>query len=196
MTCALLLIHDGRRDYLEQTVASIDEMLPTFDQYVSVDDSSHALGFAGAIQRGWEQVETDWVAHVEADFIFRAPVDVAQILVLLKRHPEIAQVVLKRQPCNEQERAAGGVVECWPDEFTERREGMDVWTEHKLFWSTNPSFYSSRYCRMGWPQIARSEEAFTRQLLQDPHLRFAFWGEKFAPPIVEHIGMERAGNGY
>jgi hypothetical protein len=196
MTVCLLAISDGRHEYHHRSLRSALEHLPKFDQYVFVDDPDHALGYAGAIQRGWELVETDHVAHAEADFVFLNTVPIRGMIELLERQPQLAQVVLKRQVWNDEERAAGGIVECHPDDFQERRDGNAVWTEHRRFFSTNPSVYSSRLCEMGWPQEAHSEGVFTHRLLKDPHLRFAFWGSKFAPPLVQHIGEARTGGGY
>lgn len=196
MTVCLLLIHDGRHDYLERTLASAQERLPAFDQRVIVDDSRHELGFAGAIRHGWDQIETDWVFHLEGDFTFNGNVPVAAMIELLERRSHLAQVALKRQPWNDEEKAAGGIVELHPDDFTERTDGHAVWTEHRRFFTTNPSVYSARLCRRGWPQQPHSEGVFTHQLLRDPRLRFAFWGAKHAPPLVEHIGAVRAGVGY
>lgn len=196
MTVCLLLIHDGREDYLERTLASARECLPTFDQRIVVDDSTHTLGFAGAIQHGWGQAETDWIFHLEADFTFNAPIDVRGMIATLDRHQHLAQLVLKRQPWNAEEKAAGGIVELHADDFTERYDGRSVWTEHRRFWSTNPGVYHRRFVELGWPQEPFSEGVFTHRLLADPDLRFAFWGGKYAPPLVEHIGLRRAGTGY
>lgn len=196
MTVCLLLISDGRDEYLERTIASAQEMLPTFDQLVTIDDSAHELGFAGAIQAGWREVATDYVLHLEQDFTFNAPVPVGRMVRLLERHPHLAQVALKRQPWNAAERAAGGIVELHPDDFVERYDDGAVWTEHRRFFTTNPSVYPSRLCELGWPQIHESEGIFTHRLLENPDLRFAFWGGKFDAPLVTHIGETRAGVGY
>lgn len=196
MTICLLIITDGREDYLERTLASAQQNLPAFDQRIFVDDTSHELGFAGAIQKGWDQVETDFVFHLEADFTFNQPVPVYRMVRLLDRQPHLAQVALKRQAWNEEEKAAGGIVELHPDDFTERVEDNLAWTEHRRFFTTNPSVYPARLCRIGWPQEPQSEGVFTHLLLRDPMLKFAFWGGKHDPPLVEHIGAVRAGTGY
>lgn len=199
MKVCLLLIHDGREDYLERTLLSASEMLPRLSRRVTIDDSAHRLGFAGAIQAGWEQVtgmDVDYVFHLEADFTFNFPVELRAMVELLERHPYLAQVSLKRQPWNERERAAGGIVEADSEDFTECFDGKATWTEHRRYFTTNPSVYPASLCSMGWPQISESEGMFTHRLLEDPMLRFAIWGGKFDPPAVEHIGEVRAGVGY
>lgn len=196
MTVALLVICDGRDDYHDRALHSAKLNLPAFDQTVVIDDASHQLGFAGAIQAGWEQIDTDHVFHLEADFTFNQPVPVDQMIAVLHAHPRLAQLVLKRQPWNDTEKAAGGIVEQHPDDYTEKTWCGQTWTEHRRFWSTNPGVYSSRFCRVGWPQEPESEGVFTHIVLRDPHLRFGFWGAKFARPLVHHLGEIRTGVGY
>ena len=195
-TICLLLISDGRDPELQRTLASAKEMLPKLDQLVHIDDRAHRLGFAGAIQAGWEQVQTDYVFHLEQDFVLNQPVPVHRMLGVLERHEHLAQLVLKRQAWNAEERAAGGIVELHPDDFAQRTDRGDIWTEHRRFWSTNPSLYAAGFCAQGWPQVEHSEGIFTHRLLADPDLRFAFWGAKHDPPLVTHIGDTRAGRGY
>lgn len=197
MTVALLALSDGRHAYHSAAYESALERLPTFDQYIFVHDPEHALGFAGAIQHGWSQVHTDHVFHFEADFTFTEPVDLAGMIALLERQPHLAQVALKRQPWNPEERAAGGIVELHPDDFLDRRDEHATWTEHRRFFTTNPCVYSADLCTLGWPQVRHSEGNFTHQLIErDDTTRFAFWGEKLAAPKVHHIGETRAGGGY
>ena len=205
MTVALLTISDGRDAVHERALASLEANLPpVFAHRVHIDDRDHNLGFCGAVQAGWDRVlETgaEWVAHFECDFTFNAPWDIERMVGVLERHPELAQLVLKRGPVNAQEIAAGGIIEQHPDDYTERLDlspdgTYNIWTEHRRFWSTNPGVYSTRFCRLGWPQEPESEGKFTHRLLKDPTLRFAFWQGKGNLPLVEHIGHQRAGVGY
>lgn len=203
MSVCLLIIDDGREDYLARSVESASEMLPEVGHKVIVDDAEHSLGFAGAVQEGWNRVlETgaDWVFHLESDFVFNQPVPLARMQCLLDvadqpGHNRLAQVSLKRQPWNQREKAAGGIVEADLDDFSWRSNGMDDWTEHRRYFTTNPSLYRAALCERGWPQVPESEGVFTHQLLADGY-RFAIWGKPLAPPMVEHIGRERAGKGY
>lgn len=199
MSICLLLISDGRSDYLDRTLKSLADTLSTVDRVIHVDDSDHRLGFAGAVEHGWRLItntDAEFVFHVEADFLFHQPPPIERMAGLLERERHLAQVALKRQPWNDEERAAGGIVECHPDDFETVTDGEDVWTEHRRFFTTNPSVYPARWCRMGWPQESESEGVFTHRLLADPLLRFAFWGAKHDPPLVEHIGAERLGHSY
>ena len=207
----LLVITDGHYDRLERLLESTREMLPRWDQQVLIDDGAHRLGYSGAIQEGWRHVETDYVFHLEHDFTFNAPVPLEKMIALLERRPYLAQVALKRQPVMEDERAAGGVVEAKPEYFTECRDELATWTEHRLMFTLNPCVYRASLCQLGWPQGGwpGSETYFTYQLIIDPEVRFAYWGRKFDPPMVQHIdqrpglldrvgdlGTHRTGHGY
>jgi hypothetical protein len=196
----VLLIHDGRHDYRDRTLESAKHNLPEPDHFIEIDDSAHELGYAGAIAEGWRRVvaETDaeYLLHLEGDFLFEAPVPVDRMIGLLERTPALTQIVLKRQPWNAEEKRAGGIVELHPNDFRQRTDRGDVYTEHRKFWSSNPSVYSTGFCNQGWPQVPQSEGIFTHRLLEDPDVRFALWGAKFDPPRVTHIGEERTGTGY
>lgn len=194
MSVALLTISDGRHAYHQQALASALEMLPKFDQYIWVDDREHALGFAGAIQHGWQQVTADWVMHFECDFTFDEPVDVAAIIAVLRTHPYLTQMALLRQPVNDIERAAGGVIEQHPDSYhTVRWQGQE-WREHRRFWTTNPCVYPRWIVDRGWPQRDQSEGVFGIELFaEDPARRAAFWKDR---ELVTHIGDVRGGVGY
>lgn len=199
MSVCLLRLADGRDAYHERCWESAVRMLPHFDHVVTIEDRAHELGFAGAIAEGWRQAlqtGADWVFHLEMDFTFNAQIDVGAMIALLEEQPHLVQVALKRQPVNAQELAAGGIVEQHPGDFSQRVHSGAIWTEHRRFFTTNPSVYSTRLCRHGWPQEPHSEGVFTHRLLEDPDARFAFWGAKFDPPLVEHIGDVRAGTGY
>lgn len=199
MSIAFLLISDGREEYRERTLASAKEMFPEPDHFIEIDDSDHELGFAGAIQAGWERVietEAEWVIHCEQDFTFNRPIPLDRMIAVLKRHPHIAQMSLKRQAWSPAESLAGGFVELNPDAYSQHVDQGDIFTTHRVCFTTNPSVYPAALCHQGWPQVENSEGIFTHRLLEDPEARFGIWGGKLDEPLVEHIGAERAGLGY
>lgn len=193
MNVCLLLIGDGRSDYRDRTLESARLNLPPMDAVVEVDDSGHELGFAGAVQAGWDAIpdDCDYVFHLELDFTFNRPVPLDSMIALLER-ARLSQVALKRQPWNPEEKAAGGICELKPSDFTDH----GYWTSHRKFFTTNPSVYPADLCKRPWPQESESEGKFTLDLILDLTVSFAFWGGKFDPPHVHHIGDERTGNGY
>jgi len=219
---ACLVITDGRRDCLERTIASVEEMTTGIDPdtRIIVDDSaspmhraflnerfpgysihshSQRYGFAAAVRTGWTMLgytDAEWFVHLEDDFTFNEPIDWVQLTVPLTIDKRLAQMSLKRQPWSPEEVAVGGFVEMNPDDFTEVRELGTTWTEHVRHWTTNPSvFHCSIVEQFEWPEGRESEGRFTIKL-RDAGYRFGIWGSKFDPPKVTHIGETRRGKGY
>jgi hypothetical protein len=226
---ALLVITDGRRDCIRQTIPSALAMLegpvtrrvlyddsgdlehrywladqfPTFELIWHPDGRQ---GFGGAIRTAWEHVARGgerYVFHLEDDFTFNRPVPLAGLTQILQAFPHVVQVALRRQPWNEHERQAGGVVEQHPDAYDERWLGKYAWLEHRQFFTTNPCLYRRTLCHTNWPEGGNSEGHFTHQLLRDgspevdgEHVRFAFWGARDSGEAVTHIGHQRVGVGY
>lgn len=163
-------------------------------------------GFGGAIRAAWAALDHPdtfrpaderFVFHLEDDFTFNRPVDLAAMATVLDRRPHLAQLALRRQPWNDEERGAGGIVEQHPDDFREVSDADGyVWLEHRRFFTTNPSLYRRALCASSWPTGPNSEGRFTHQLLQDHDLRFGYWGARDSGEAVTHIGRERAGVGY
>lgn len=223
---ALLVMTDGRDEYLDRCVGQPTDNLPGFESLITEwwmhddtgDDAYRSAlaarypdftqlheggrrGFGGAIRHAWETLrlesKADFVLHLEADFLFTREVDLAAMLEVLQARPYLAQMALRRQPWNDQERAAGGVVEANPDAFTEVADGRHVWLEHRAFFTTNPSLYRRSLCDFGWPSRPRSEGLFAHALwASDPDLRAGYWGARDSGEWVEHIGQERVGSGY
>ena len=213
----LLVITDGRGHCLKRTVASARENLPwalmfkrhlindSLDpecaswldaefgsefvvHHIAIDDG-HKHGFGGAIEAAWKQVDTGFVFHLEDDFTFNRPVPVEEICEALSRREYMAQICLLRQPWNDEEKAAGGIVQATPNAFIQREH----WIEHRRCFSTNPCVYRADIVAKGWPQTKHSEGIFTHRLLDDGYW-FAYWGQ--GEEWVHHIGDERVGIGY
>lgn len=223
MSIALLVITDGRRDCLGRTLGSARTNLHgPITRRVIIDDSAdpdyaahldrtfgarfeivhhdQRRGFGGAIQSGWDHLADGpepWVFHLEDDFTFNRHVDLAALARVLATHPHLVQLALRRQPVNDLEAAAGGVVEMWPDSYEDNDDGQGAhWLEHRLFFTTNPSLYRRTLTDRGWPSGDGSERAFTDQVLADDRARFAFWGRRTDQPWVHHHGDRRSGTGY
>lgn len=212
---------DGRRACIERTLASFDEMVTgpitrriihddsgdpayrswlteTFPTY-SIVGADERQGFTGAICWAWSFLRhssQQYIVHVEDDFTFNRPVDLADLAAVLSARPYLVQLALRRQAWNDQERAAGGIVEQHPGDYAEVSDGGATWLEHRRFFTTNPSLYRRSLCDRGWPQVEHSEGHFTHQLLVDPAVRFGFWGGRDSGEAVHHIGADRAGVGY
>lgn len=222
MTICLLVITDGRLDYLQRTVTSAAEMLHgDITRRVMYDDTGdeqhrHILrglypdfvhvnggprqGFGGAIRAAWQHLQSidgyEYVFHLEQDFTFNRAITLDYLAALLDEEPKLAQVALRRQPWNGAEKEAGGVVELRPDAYQERASRLGcAYLEHSMFFTTNPSLYRRTLMAHGWPEHEHSEGFFTLKLMGAGY-RFAYWGARDSGEWVHHIGNQRAGVGY
>lgn len=223
MSVVLLVITDGRRECIAQAIPSaLANLEGPVTRRVIYDDSgnhdhqdwlrqefptfelvTHPLGrqgFGGAIRTAWSHIALGperFVFHAEDDFTYNGPVDLDAMSRVLDANPDLVQLALRRQPWNEHERLAGGIVEQHPDAYAQASSGAATWLEHRLFFTTNPSLYRRSLCLTEWPEGADSEGHFTHRILQaDPAARFGFWGAFDSGEAVCHIGTERAGTGY
>lgn len=202
----LLVVTDGRDDYLAQAVASAEAMLPEPARRVMVDDTGSAehasmlrglyprfevhgaerrRGLAGAVRAGWGVCDTDFVFHLEDDFTFVEPPDIDAMADVLDATPRLAQMCLLRQPWNAEEHAAGGIVEKDPGDYIDR----DGWLEHTRLFSLNPCLIPRRVYELGWDD--GNERGFTDRLSL-LGFTLGFWGRRGDPPRVTHIGKRRA----
>ncbi len=214
---------DGRRDCIRRTIPSALANLngPITDRVIHDDSGDPAYrawlaaefptftligppngrsGFGGAIASAWswllDGTSAHYVFHLEDDFTFNRPVEVIDMAEVLDNNPHVAQVALRRQPWNDREKAAGGVVEADPAAYRDVHQGGFDWLEHRLFFTTNPSLYRSRLCKRGWPIGERSEGFFAADLFRDPAITCAYWGARESGEWVHHIGERRIGVGY
>lgn len=225
---ALVVMTDGRRDCLDRTMRTIGRFMgPITSCFVNDDSGDGAythwirdrwpwvtviggpdrLGFAGAYHhtRRWLRDHTTepFILSTEDDFLVTEFIDLCAWLSILDANRHVAQIVAKRQPWNPAERAAGGIIEQHPDDYTDATDGDNHWVEHRRFWSTNPHLTRRATLDVDWPDGPESEGRFTHRLLADGFdgiaggdVRFAFAGRRGDPPIVEHIGHTRNGKGY
>lgn len=217
---ALIVMTDGRRDYLEQTIESFQNLEGPITRRIIHDDSGDAvyrdwmfnaypdyepwwsekrLGFAGAYRSVWKDLQygaEPYVFSIEDDMVIDRPVDLVAMLAVLEARPHLTQMALRRQAWNDTERTAGGVVETNPTAYQDCSDGDLEWLEHRLFWTTNASLFPRSLTERGWPEGAESEGRFGLDLFSDPTLRAGFWGGRYSTPWITHIGETRAGYGY
>lgn len=219
---ALVVMTDGRRDCIAQTIPSALERLhgpitrriihddsgdPAYHDFLHLAFPEFDLittpgrsGFGGAYNHAWRhlaRLDEPFVFSTEDDFTFNRDVDLQALVDVLNENPCLAQLALRRQPWNDEERAAGGIVEQHPGDYREMfDQGHRHWLEHRRFFTTNPSLYRRSLCTHGWPNIPQSEGMFSARLFTDPHVRCGFWGSRDSGEWVTHIGYERVGVGY
>jgi hypothetical protein len=199
--CALLVITDGRWDYLTETLTSHRHLDYRFSAKIIVNDSGaelpftlrgwtvvnnpERLGLAGAIGAGWDALPDDvkFVFHLEDDFVFPDPVPVGEMIGALQRFPNLAQVALMRQPWSPQEQAVGSVYSMTPNAWDER----DGLVFHRRLFTFNPCVYPRWVTEVG-PGL---EQEVTDRLLERNHW-FSYLGTTSDPPRCHHIGVRRS----
>lgn len=226
----VLVMTDGRRDCIERTVESADLNLRgniarvvvhddsgdddyaawldvTFPRFTIVSTGQRS-GFGGAIRSAWQYIRdhdhSPFVFHLEDDFLFERPVDLDAMAYVLQHRHYLAQMALRRQPWNDTERAAGGIIEADPDAFAEVDAGLDTWLEHRKFFTTNPHLLRRDVIiHTCWPEGEQSEGHYGLNLLEHGYanvrageVRFGYWGMRASGVAVTHIGNVRVGTGY
>ena len=226
MNIACVVIDDGRVNYLRQCVESIQRYVPEslVEAQILIEDEAdpiyHAVlrnnfpqfdrqvhhetrrGLAGAVKSAWEtalEYDVDYVLHMEGDFVLIEYVQIGAMCQLLSQRPYLAQLVLKRppDPGNSVEVAAGGIVECAPDQYREC-EDLDLnvaWTEHARIFSFNPCLIARSAIECALTEGTDFLEAGVTTTLLQNGFTFAFWGGKFDPPKCDHVGLRRS-SGY
>lgn len=219
----LMVITDGRRDILTETLAHLDfldgeitrrvvhddsgdrdnhlwlDSLGVFDDIVATPQRS---GFNGAMAsaRRWltDQDRSPFVFWLEDDFRLFRTIPLLDMAAVLDERPHLAQMALRRQPVNAAEKRAGGVVEQWPHMYTDCRDDNGrEWLAHRQFFTTNPALIPRAWITdPQWPVIPRSEEAFSKAIFTDAGTHCAYWGSRDSGVWVEHIGTHRVGTGY
>lgn len=215
-----LVFTDGRRNCIERTLDSARFMIrwPSPVRPVIVNDSEDPSyqtwlermyphfkilpggsrrGFCGAIQAGWSALpaDTEWIFHLEDDFLFNRRIDIAAMIETLEANPKLVQLALKRQPWNEREKEAGDLFKVFGGGFLPR-DTPHPHLVQRIFWTTNPSLYHRRWTVGGFPSPPSCEGVFSHRLLADPDVWFGYWGHLEDEPWVTHIGDTRAGEGY
>lgn len=191
----VIVVNDKNAPYLTEDLVEYAESVVSPTGSVVVDTARSPRGFTKQIILAWSLIDEDidYVFHLEDDFIFLEPLRIKDMISVLERNPKLVQMALLRGPVNEEERAAGGIVEKAPDDYI-LIEDQFVWREHRKFFTTNPSVYKRSLTLRGWPDVPNSEGIFGWQLFEEnPDLRSAFWTDHVT---IEHIGHIRSGSGY
>lgn len=173
-------------------------------------NASHPIrqaGFCRSTGRLWRlaaaDTDVDYVFWLEHDFLFTRSVSLEQMASLLADVHWLAQVALVRNPENDDERRAGGLIASRPAAFalqqsTVQAEGVGwrvSWLEHGEWFTTNPSLMRRSFME-GNPFLDDGKpycEGRFGIALKQLGYRFAYWGD--GVEYVKHIGV-RNGSGY
>ncbi|HEY9370053.1 hypothetical protein [Streptomyces sp.] len=222
MPVPLIVLGNGRKDCIAEALASIGGRLRGVGPVLIVDDSGdpayrewleseHGVEVVPVADDGkagyWRAMRKVWqtaagcrqVMFWEEDFVLNQPLDAADLVAVLDDCPHLTQIALVRQSWFHNEHHHGGVIEALEaqrNRFQQRTNGHHYWIEHRACFTGNPSLIPARTLRRPWPEGDWSESRFGRDLFADPKARGAYWGHRGDPPLVTHVGRERAGHGY
>lgn len=218
---ALIVLTDGRQECIERSIpAALENLvgLPIARKVICDDSgdreygswlaaafpdfdivaSGQRSGYAAAVRRAWSQAlsgDEPWVFWLEDDFITERPVDLSAIASVMDANPQLTQMVLMRQPWYGNEVAAGGIIQCCPEEFTDRYTDGYPWVEHTRGYWSNPHLVRREFlAQHEWPTGSWSESKFSRQVIRGGKTS-GYWGARTDAPLVTHVG-ERRGTGY
>jgi hypothetical protein len=207
---ALVVITDGRQDFLSESIRSIDINFPPFAQQYIVDDSGDPeywdwlddtfggpftifhhptrQGCSRAVSTGWLAAsECDYVWHAEDDFTYNEHVDLEPMIAILDANPYLAQLALKRQPHGPVESAAGDLMAVEPS----RWEDHEGFCDTDLIFTFNPCLIPKDVIAVALADPSpRTEPEVTSCLLAQGY-RFGYLGQTTDPPRITHIGERR-----
>lgn len=220
---ALVVMTDGRKDYLKKTIESAkNNLIGSITEQWMHDDTGDEeernwlrkqypdfihigvgprRGFGGAYSYAWETLSASSNAQyffsLEDDFIFNRPIPLNAMAKILDENPHLYQMALRRQAWNDEEKGAGGIIERWPNDFEEIRLGDLVWLEHRRWYTTNPNLYKRSSLDRSWPTTKDAEGHFGIQLFsENPKTKCGYWGKKTDAAWVTHIGEQRSEGTY
>ena len=216
MNVALVVVTDGRAEYLSRSVASLRAgLIPWPEHRYLIDDSGDAAyvallkdryagefvvcshfgrhGFVYTVADAWRtavrEPEVEYVFHAEDDFTYNEPVDLELMVDILDRNPFLAQLVLKRQPVNGPESHAGDITRMDPSAWSTTSTD---YCEYATNFSTNPSLIPRRVIQMCLRCNVGTAEMELTRFLHSRGYRFGYLGAIDDPPRVHHIGEHRS----
>lgn len=215
MKICVIIINDGRNDYLEQTLKSLvknvvfpfeaeiykilyddmpkgrdEEFLSHIALEYKIDRvilSEKNDGINQTVQNVWKEVPPcDYIWHQENDFIYNEQISVEEMIKPLQMNRMIGQIALQRQAWYEDEIEAGGMYKVG---YRSYRQGNIAGTDlvfQDLFFTHNPCIY--RYSSIAQIPLY-SELEFAAHLKRTGVKTFAYLGKLTDEPKVHHIGV-------
>ena len=220
MNCILTLRCDGRREYVERTVASVNEHIAMpFEHRIIVDDSGdltyatwldatfpdfecihHAsrLGLGGCFQSMLEVAtgtDADYLFAVEDDTPIIGHIALQDMATVLDANESISQLMLQRPAFNAAEIAAGGVYQLTPDLFTEQTQGTHQFVTHEKWFGFQPFLCKRSVADFILANANNFLELGVTEPLKMAGYKFGYWGGLNDAPLCEHAGTTRS-SGY
>jgi hypothetical protein len=209
---SLVVITDGRQSCIEQTIDRFNEIInyhffekliindsgdPRYHEFLvkrfpkfNVISHEQRRGLAGAVQSAWDSVskDSDYVFHLEDDFIFNKYIDISHLAFLLRKNSHLIQMALVRAPVNPPEEEVGGFVFQHLADYSQKED----YFEHGRLFTLNPCLYPMSTVKMGWPDHGGESEFTTKVHSINNDYRFGFYGNIYDEPLVTHIGGRRS----
>ena len=175
-------------DFFDRRVMSLDSPAPTVvnGDLWEVVSTGGGRGLIANVQQGWDALGPDeWVFHLEEDFeVVDAPLTAMRAVLELR--PQLAQMVLERQPVNASEVGNGGLLggDNIPTFTAHGGPRGPFWREQDHLFSFNPCVYHSSVATK-----AGTETSVTQRLRADGRT-FGFWGAQGDAQRCHHIGVQ------
>jgi hypothetical protein len=174
MKFCVIIINDGRNDYLAKTLKSFEDnvMFPDGSEIykIMIDDwplerdekalrklakkykidkvvfNAENLGVNANVKKAWSLIpeDVDYIWHQENDFIYLQKVNIMDLMAVLE-NPIIVQCAIVRQAWFDDEREAGSLMNTSPERWRSGNvSGIDV-VLHKDHFTFNPSLYKRKW---------------------------------------------------
>lgn len=215
MKLAVLVIGDGRREFLGQALCSVsecvtypisarlmindceadeyaDELVFAFPEWTIAN--TRRRGMAGAVQAGFDLClahDPDYVLWIEEDMVLTRTLPIGQAIEVLDAHPELAQMCFKREPFDPSEGDDQLAAIC---NLAPNHGAKADYTWHDFLFSMNPCLIPKRILGLGWPAGplgVGNESGMTTKLLERGYV-FGSWGHVGDEPWCRHIGVARS----
>ncbi len=200
------ILTDGRADCLAAGMQTIHR-LGKFDRRFVIDDSGdpdyaawlrasyrefevhhhhERHGLAGAVESVWRHalaLGADYLFHLEDDFEVLEHINVPAMAATLDGNPDVAQMLLKRQPLSPPELKDNDVLG-----GMRHIDAHVGWVTQQHIFSLNPCLIPRWVLELGWPA---GNEAEMTTILLEQGARFGVWGDPGSRPLVEHANAPR-----
>jgi hypothetical protein len=218
MKFCVIIINDGRNDYLAKSLKSFAENVcfPEGSEVtkILIDDwplerdekeikrlakkydiktvvfNEENLGVNQTVRKVWTLIpeDIDYIWHQENDFVFLEKVNIESLMTVLES-PIIIQCALVRQAWFEDERQCGSLMNTRPERWKSANvSGIDI-VAHKDHFTFNPSLYKRKWLA----HINPFGEYDLRNyyMAKNPSLYFSYFGKKEDSHRVLHIGERK-----
>ncbi len=215
MKFCVIIINDGRNDYLEKSLNSFSEnvIFPEGSEItkILIDDwpldrdeklirkigkkqgvnkyifNEENLRVDNTVRKIWDNVpsDIDYIFHQENDFIYLEKIHISELVKVLES-PIIVQCALARQAWFKDERECGTLFNTRPERFRSgNMSGIDI-VMHKDHFTFNPSLYKRKWLVNIEP--FGEYQLSHHYLNQNRALWFTYYGKRTDSNRIEHIG--------